>query len=487
MRFTSISPAIRLTRTKARLKRYGESRAGKGMPTAIRLRCPVSLKVTDRATGRYFLYDQETQDIRGDLALAYGCAGRGKTSACSPISRPETSTSRCAPWKTGRWRWPWSTWAKTRLREHRNRVVRGDTLAFSVPKGDVTGTSGTPGPHRQARHRRHPEDVVTAERERADRKAARDHRVRLEEGGGRPPAPPARKTSRAAAVRRPAGRPDASRAEAAGGKGKGGPDRADPDALEEAVRARHEIRVSFTAPKSFDEKSWIGIVPSGTPHGSEETNDAHDSSSKYLKKRTSGELVLKAPAKAGEYDIRMHDSDTRGNEVAYVTFRVVEPESPSSPAAARRQRAGKDAHQKDVPTRPEPTAPPVKETPKKDSVTRPEKFLRPRRDKTGIQHRSDGHVAKPRYTPGEPVKVTFTAPESYSANAWLGIVRRASLTAMRRSTTRTSLRLRCSASARPGRHPHGANAPGDYDVRLHNRAKGGKETAFTSFRVSKKK
>jgi len=51
-------------------------------------------------------------------------------------------------------------------------------------------------------------------------------------------------------------------------------------------------------------------------------NDANDLAYKYLNNKTSGILDFVAPRKPGEYDFRMNDSDTDGNEVASVSFIV---------------------------------------------------------------------------------------------------------------------------------------------------------------------
>lgn len=83
-----------------------------------------------------------------------------------------------------------------------------------------------------------------------------------------------------------------------------------------------EIRLTFKAPAVFVENAWIGIIPSDVPHGSEAENDEHDLSYQYINKRTNGLLVFKAPAKAGSYDFRMHDTDKSGSEITSTTFTV---------------------------------------------------------------------------------------------------------------------------------------------------------------------
>lgn len=81
------------------------------------------------------------------------------------------------------------------------------------------------------------------------------------------------------------------------------------------------ITVHFTALASWASNAWIGIIPSRIPHGEESENDRHDVTYQYLKKRTSGTLAFTAPA-AGDWDMRMHDKDSNGKEVASVSFKV---------------------------------------------------------------------------------------------------------------------------------------------------------------------
>ena len=83
-----------------------------------------------------------------------------------------------------------------------------------------------------------------------------------------------------------------------------------------------EIRLNFTAPAEFGPKAWVGIIPSDVPHGSEDENDQHDLSYRYLDKKTQGLLVFNAPKKPGKYDFRMHDTDDNGNEITYIEFTV---------------------------------------------------------------------------------------------------------------------------------------------------------------------
>lgn len=70
--------------------------------------------------------------------------------------------------------------------------------------------------------------------------------------------------------------------------------------------------------------AWIGVIPSSTPHGSEEENDAVDISYVYLDGVKSGTQILQAPTTPGAFDLRLNDSDTSGKEVASVSFTVTD-------------------------------------------------------------------------------------------------------------------------------------------------------------------
>ena len=68
---------------------------------------------------------------------------------------------------------------------------------------------------------------------------------------------------------------------------------------------------------------WIGIVPSDIPHGEESENDKHDLTYIYFD-ANQGQKSIRAPSKEGFYDLRMHDTDFNGKELAYISFEVKE-------------------------------------------------------------------------------------------------------------------------------------------------------------------
>jgi hypothetical protein len=74
------------------------------------------------------------------------------------------------------------------------------------------------------------------------------------------------------------------------------------------------------APEGINKCGIVYVVP--MPHGSAETNDQHDLQYRYLSGKTSGTLSFDAPEQPGSYDIRLHDTDGGGTEIASVTFTV---------------------------------------------------------------------------------------------------------------------------------------------------------------------
>src|SRR3989338_1769877 len=86
--------------------------------------------------------------------------------------------------------------------------------------------------------------------------------------------------------------------------------------------AGETITVSYVALATYAANAWVGIIPSNVAHGSESVNDQHDVAYQYLNNTTSGQLTFTAPQQAGNYDFRMHNTDSDGVEVASVSFVV---------------------------------------------------------------------------------------------------------------------------------------------------------------------
>jgi hypothetical protein len=83
------------------------------------------------------------------------------------------------------------------------------------------------------------------------------------------------------------------------------------------------VTIKYKAVGEFGSNPWIGIIPSDIPHGDEDRNDQHDVSYKYFTGAGEGELTFTVPNDPGNWDFRMHTTDSRGKEVASVSFKVV--------------------------------------------------------------------------------------------------------------------------------------------------------------------
>jgi hypothetical protein len=92
-----------------------------------------------------------------------------------------------------------------------------------------------------------------------------------------------------------------------------------------SVKPGEEITVHFQAPGCFARDAWIGIVPASVSHGNGEVNDQRRIGlRKYIEKQKEGSFTFTAPAAAGSYDFRMHDTVNGGNEIATVNYTVGE-------------------------------------------------------------------------------------------------------------------------------------------------------------------
>ena len=78
-----------------------------------------------------------------------------------------------------------------------------------------------------------------------------------------------------------------------------------------------EVRYAFSG--TMPPSSWIGVIPSETPHGTESVNDAHDVSYQYTN-QAEGAFTFQAPVKAGSYDLRWSGG---GKEFASTTIQVM--------------------------------------------------------------------------------------------------------------------------------------------------------------------
>jgi fatty acid-binding protein DegV len=200
--------------------------------------------------------------------------------------------------------------------------------------------------------------------------------------------------------------------------------------LEKAVFAPGEqIRVSFSAPSSYASNAWVGVIPSGVPHGDEKVNDRYDISYQYLEKRVEGVLTFNAPSSPGSYDLRMHDTDDGGREVASVSFTVRGDGSSITPSLC---------------------------------------------------------LDRNLFGPGEEITVSFTAPSNYASNAWVGIIPSGVPHGDEKVNDKYDISYQYL-----DKHTGGIlvfTAPseeGSFDLRMHDTDNNGKEVASVSFTVSR--
>ena len=94
---------------------------------------------------------------------------------------------------------------------------------------------------------------------------------------------------------------------------------------ETKIKMGQKVEISFEAPLSYKKNAWLGWVPSSIPHGQESENDKNNKGYEHLDGRCRGTVVLTAPKTAGEFDLRLNDSDSSGKEVAFLKL-TIEPE-----------------------------------------------------------------------------------------------------------------------------------------------------------------
>lgn len=183
------------------------------------------------------------------------------------------------------------------------------------------------------------------------------------------------------------------------------------------------FEVHFKADATLSPKAWVGIVPSDIPHGSEERNDEHDVAYQYLNGKAMGTLTFNAPTRPGSYDMRLHDTDDKGTEIASVTFSV----APASGAMT---------------------------------------------------------LSKTRFQGGEKISVTFSTPPNLSPSAWIGIIPSEIPHGSEERNDEFDLTYQHLSGKSSGVLDFVApSKPGSYDFRLNDSDDEGNELASVSFTV----
>jgi hypothetical protein len=198
------------------------------------------------------------------------------------------------------------------------------------------------------------------------------------------------------------------------------------------------LKVSFTASPAWPKDAWVGVVPAGIPHGSEEVNDRHDLEYHYLNGRTGGVLVFRAPGQPGLYDLRMHDTDSSGREIAFVSFEVVKP--PPPPPQSRGAPA-----------------------------TRSQASLK---------------LKQTLFAAGQAVTVSFQAPGTWDPSAWVGVVPSGIPHGSEEVNDQHDLEYRYLSRRAQGQLTFTApSQAGRYDLRMHDTDSQGREITYVTFEV----
>lgn len=207
------------------------------------------------------------------------------------------------------------------------------------------------------------------------------------------------------------------------------------------------INVTFVAPPGLPDDAWIGIVPSDVEHGDESRNDRNDLAYQYLNGRTSDTLQFEAPQQPGDYDLRMHNTDTLGREIASVSFRVAVGRA-QSPATAQ----------------PPSTAPPAAV-----STTEPE----PPPAASGPQLRTD----QSSYHGGETIVLHFSGVTNAALKDRVGLYRVG-------TDDSSPIETRYLAQKSQGElHFSVPPLPGNYEFRLFLDSNGGQAAVATSQQI----
>lgn len=192
------------------------------------------------------------------------------------------------------------------------------------------------------------------------------------------------------------------------------------------------IVITFQTSNNAPDNAWVGIIPSSVAHGSESENDNNDVAYEYLKKKTSGSITLKAPATAGNFDIRLNDTDNNGKEIATVSFTVTAPVA--------------------------------------NTTNTPPATLK---------------IEKKTFKPGEKIAVTFATSTLLVDNAWIGVIPSDTPHGKEEVNDGVDLSYQYLSGKQTGTMTFVAPTdPGQYDLRLNDTDSNGKELVSESFTVA---
>jgi hypothetical protein len=285
------------------------------------------------------------------------------------------------------------------------------------------------------------------------------------------------------------------------------------------------MTVHFEVPEGLSSRAWAGIIPSEIPHGDEATNDQHDLSYQYLTRRTEGTLGFSAPSSEGSFDVRLHDSDGGGSEIASVTFSTIRATArvwldqmtffPGAKITVNFEAPGvlgdsawigvvasdkphgnaseNDRHDVSyVYVRGRSEGPVTVNGPKSEGSWDVRLHDSTAADGNEIAFASfrvelpEGKLGldKTSYSPGESITVTFEVSEGLPSNAWAGIVPSDVPHGSEATNDQHDLQYRYLSGNASGTLTF--NAPqetGSYDIRLHDTDGGGTEIASVTFSV----
>ncbi len=307
---------------------------------------------------------------------------------------------------------------------------------------------------------------------------------------------------------------------------------ADPGTLNLAKKVYQpfeEVVVDFTARPDYADTAWIGLIPSDVPHTEAESDD-HDVAYQYIHKQTAGQMTFKAPRTEGSWDFRMFNTDVNGKETAAVTFAVKGDLGPGTLALEKEVFApGEPIHLRF--TAGERFLPQAwvglfgAEVPHDKSGPSDEhdvayQYLSGRvegtldfrapyeagaydfrmfdsADSDGEEVASSpfkvaGEVAggqltldKTTYRPGEPIRVTFKAQDTYQNHAWVGLIPSDVPHGSSAENDAHDIAYQYLSGQVEGTMEFRApNETGAYDFRMFDAAGEGKETASVSLTVS---